>query len=126
MGCGGAGEDGTRLRRFSHGARMDRTRGHRREALVRCGLGSREIEGRRLIELKFGLGMAPSGGDPGGPMWEVEMEEVEMEEDALHGGGQGDERDDPPLSTGPRCARCPGASGGHPGRPVTNRSRDCT
>lgn len=64
------------------------------ELVLRAGLGIGEVEGGGLIEVKFGLGRAPSGGHPGGP-----MRQVEMEEDALDGGGQGDERDDPHLST---------------------------
>jgi len=68
--------------------------GRRLVEFVLCdGLRSREIEGRRLIELKFGLGRGPSGGQPGGL-----MRQAEVEEDALHGGGEGDERDDPHLA----------------------------
>ena len=63
------------------------------ELELRDGLRSREIEGRRLIEVELGLGRATGGGHPGRP-----MREIEMEEDALHGGGQGDERDDPHLA----------------------------
>jgi hypothetical protein len=48
------------------------------EAVLRDGLGIREIEGRRLIELEFDLRRAPSGGHPG-----ALMRQVEMAEDAL-------------------------------------------
>ena len=41
------------------------------ELVLGDGLGIRETEGRRLIEVDFGLGRAPSGGHAGGPMWEV-------------------------------------------------------
>ena len=63
------------------------------EVVLRDGLGIREIEGRRLIEVEFDLWRAPSGGQPGRL-----MRQVEMEEDALHGGGKGDEGDDPHLA----------------------------
>ena len=63
------------------------------ERLLRDGLGSREVEGRGRIEVELGLGRTLSRGHPGGPMWEIEMEE-----DALHGGGQGDEGDDPHVA----------------------------
>jgi hypothetical protein len=63
------------------------------ELVVRDGVGSGEIEGRGLVEVQLGLGRAASGGDAGRPMGEVEMEE-----DALDGGGEGDERDDPHLT----------------------------
>ena len=63
------------------------------ELVLRNGLGSREIECRRLVEVEFDLRRAPSGGHPGGL-----MRQVEMEEDALHGGGEGDEGDDPHLA----------------------------
>jgi hypothetical protein len=59
------------------------------ELVVRDGLRSGESEGRGLVEVEFGLGRATGGGHPGRP-----MREVEMEEDALHGGREGDERDD--------------------------------
>ena len=36
------------------------------ERNIRDELGSREVEGRRLIELKFGLRRAACGGDRGG------------------------------------------------------------
>jgi hypothetical protein len=64
------------------------------ELELRDGFGIGEVEGRGLIELKFGLGRSPGGGHPGGPMGQVEVEE-----DVLHGGGEGDERDDPHLAT---------------------------
>jgi hypothetical protein len=64
------------------------------ELELRDGLRSREVEGRGLVEVEFGLGRTPSGGHAGGS-----MRQVEMEEDALQGGGEGDKRDDPHLST---------------------------
>ena len=45
------------------------------ELELRDGVGSREIEGRGLIEVEFGLGRIPSGGHPGRPMGQVEMEQ---------------------------------------------------
>ena len=57
------------------------------ELVLRDGLRSREVEGRGLIELKFGLGRTPGGGHPRRP-----MRQVEMEQDALYGGGEGDAR----------------------------------
>lgn len=60
------------------------------ELVLRDGLGSRKVEGWGLIEVELGLGWTASRSDPGRPMGEVEMEE-----DALYGGGQGDEGDDP-------------------------------
>lgn len=57
-------------------------------------LRSREIDGRGLIEVELGLRRSPRGGDPGGPMWEVEMEE-----DALEGAGAGNEGEDAHLAT---------------------------
>ena len=63
------------------------------ELVIGDGLGSREIEDRRLIEVKFGLGRAPSGGDLGGA-----MRQVEIKEDALYGRGKGDEGNDPHLA----------------------------
>ena len=38
------------------------------ELELRDGLGSREVEGRGLIELKFGLGRTPGGRHRGRPM----------------------------------------------------------
>jgi len=67
------------------------------ELELRDGLRSREVEGRGLVEVEFGLGRAPSGGHPGGP-----MRQVEVEEDALYGGGEGDEGDDPHLAAAGR------------------------
>jgi len=64
------------------------------ELVLRDGFGSREVEGRGLVEVEFGLGRAASGGHAGRPMGQVEVEE-----DALHGGREGDERDDPHLAT---------------------------
>ena len=49
------------------------------------------------------------------------MWQVEMEEDALHGGGQGDERNDPHLSR-PRFARCP--AGHRSGSTILDGDRD--
>ncbi len=63
------------------------------ELILRDELGSREVEGRGLIKVEIGLGRAPSGGHPGRP-----MRQVEVEEDGLHGGREGDERDDPHLT----------------------------
>jgi hypothetical protein len=63
------------------------------ELVVRESVGSGEIEGRGLVEEKLGLGRAASGGYAGRP-----MRQVEMEEDVLHGEGEGDERDDPHLT----------------------------
>ena len=59
------------------------------ELELRHGFGSREIEGRGLVEVEFALGRAASGGHAGRA-----MRPVEMEEDALYVGGQGDERND--------------------------------
>jgi len=64
------------------------------ELELRDGLRSREVEGRGLVEVELGLGRAPSGGHAG-----RSAGEVEMEENTLHGGGEGDERDDPHLAT---------------------------
>ena len=64
------------------------------ELVLRDGLRSGEIEGRGLVEVEFGLGRAASGGHAGRPMGQVEVEE-----DALDGGGEGDEGDDLHLST---------------------------
>ena len=64
------------------------------ELELRDSIGSGEIEGRRLVEVEFGLGRAASGGHAGRPMGQVEVEE-----DALDGGGEGDEGDDLHLST---------------------------
>jgi hypothetical protein len=61
---------------------------------LRDGFGIRGVEGRGLVEVEFGLGRTPGGGHAGMP-----MRQVEMEEDVLHGGGKGDKRDDPHLST---------------------------
>ena len=63
------------------------------ELELRDGLRSGEIEGRGLVDVELGLGRATGGGHPGRP-----MREVEVEEDALDGRGQGDERDDPHLA----------------------------
>ena len=63
------------------------------ELILRAGLGIGEVEGGGLIEVKFGLRRAASGGHPGRL-----MRQVEMEEDAIHGGGEGDEGDDPHLA----------------------------
>ena len=63
------------------------------ELELREGLRSRELESWGLIEVELGLGRAPSGGHAGRL-----VRQVEMEEDALYGGGEGDERDDPPGS----------------------------
>ena len=63
------------------------------ELELRGGLGIDEVESRGLIEVELGLRRSPRGGDPGGPMWEVEMEE-----DALEGGGEGDEGEDAHLT----------------------------
>jgi len=57
------------------------------ELVVRESVGSGEIEGRGLVEVELGLGRPPSGGYAGRPMGQVEMEE-----DVLHGGGEGDAR----------------------------------
>jgi len=57
------------------------------ELKVRDGLRSRQVEGWGLIERELGLRRAPSGGEAGRAMGQVEMEE-----DALHGGGEGDAR----------------------------------
>ena len=59
------------------------------ELELRDGLGSREVEGRGLIEVELGLGRTPGGRHPGRP-----VRQVEMEKDALDGGGYGDEGDD--------------------------------
>ncbi len=67
------------------------------ELELRNGFGSREIEGRGLVEVEFGLGRAASGGHAGRP-----MRQVEVEKDALHGRGHGDERDDPHLAAAGR------------------------
>jgi hypothetical protein len=53
------------------------------ELILRDEFGSREVEGRGLIEVELGLGRAPSGGRAGRP-----MRQVEVEEDALYGGGR--------------------------------------
>jgi len=63
------------------------------ELEVRESVGSGEIEGRGLVEVQLGLGRAASGGYAGRPMGQVEMEE-----DALYGGGEGDEGDDAHLT----------------------------
>jgi len=55
------------------------------ELELRDRVGGGEIEGGGLIERELGLGRAPSGGGAGRPMGQVEMEE-----DAFHGGGEGD------------------------------------
>lgn len=55
------------------------------------------IEGRGLVEVELGLGRVTSGGHAGRPMGQVEVEE-----NALHGGGEGDEGDDPHLTTAGR------------------------
>jgi hypothetical protein len=57
---------------------------------VKAGLGGGGWPEERK---EFHLWRAPSGGQPGRL-----MRQVEMAEDALHGGGQGDERDDPHLA----------------------------
>jgi len=44
-------------------------------------------EGRGLVKVEFGLGRPASGGDAGRPMGQVEKEE-----DALDGRGEGDAR----------------------------------
>ena len=93
---------GDGLVRGSGGARIGRSRASGLPVMgsgliklvLRDGFGSREVEGRGLVEVELSLGRTPSRGHPGRP-----MRQVEMEEDALHGGGQGDERDDPHLST---------------------------
>jgi hypothetical protein len=64
------------------------------ELELRHGFGSREVEGRGLVEVEFGLGRAASGGHAGRP-----MRQVKMEEDALYGGREGDPRDDLHLAT---------------------------
>ena len=61
--------------------------------VLRDDFGSREVEGRGLIEVELGLGRTASGGHAGRPMGQVEVEE-----DVLHGGGESDERDDPHLT----------------------------
>ena len=63
------------------------------ELELRESLGSGEIEGRGLVEVELSLGRAASGGHPGRP-----MRQIEMAEDTLYGGGEGDERDDPHLA----------------------------
>ena len=57
------------------------------ERKVRDGLRIRKIEGGGLIELELGLGRAACGRDQGRP-----MRQVEVEKDALNGGGEGDAR----------------------------------
>jgi len=71
------------------------------ELILGDGLRSREVEGRGLVEVEFGLGRAACGGHAGGP-----RRQVKMEEDALHGIGERDEGDDAHLPR-PRFARCP-------------------
>ena len=44
------------------------------ELELRDGLGSREVEGRGLIEVELGLGRTPGGRHPGRPVRQVEME----------------------------------------------------
>ncbi len=61
--------------------------------VVRDSVGIGEVEGGGLVEVELGLGRATGGGHAGRPMGEVEREE-----DALYGGGQGDERDDAHLT----------------------------
>jgi hypothetical protein len=63
------------------------------ELVLRAGLGIGEVEGGGLVEVEFGLGRAASGGDTGRPMGQIEVEE-----DALDGGGEGDEGDDAHLT----------------------------
>ena len=63
------------------------------ELELRDSVGSGEIEGRGLVEVKLGLGRAARGGDPGRP-----MRQIEMAEDALNGGGERDEGDDAHLT----------------------------
>jgi len=57
------------------------------ELELRDNIGSGGIEGRRLVEVELGLGRATGGGHAGRPMGQVEVEE-----DALDGGGEGDAR----------------------------------
>jgi hypothetical protein len=52
------------------------------ELELRDIVGDGKIEGRGLVEVKLGLGRAASGRDAGRP-----MRQIEMQEDALHGGG---------------------------------------
>ena len=59
--------------------------------------GALGIPGSGLVEVEFGLGRAASGGRAGRP-----MRQVEMEEDVLHGGGEGDEGADPHLAAAGR------------------------
>jgi hypothetical protein len=64
------------------------------ELELRDGLGRREVEGRGLVEVEFGLGRAASGRHAGRP-----MRQVKIEEDAPYGRRESDERDDPHLAT---------------------------
>jgi hypothetical protein len=57
------------------------------ELELRDGLGRREVEGRGLVEVEFGLGRAASGRHAGRP-----MRQVKIEEDAPYGGRESDER----------------------------------
>jgi hypothetical protein len=68
--------------------------GGRRGGWGRLRASGIPVVSRGLIELKFGLGRTPGGGHPGRPMGQVEVEE-----DVLHGGREGDERYDPHLAT---------------------------
>ena len=56
------------------------------ELELRGRVGGSEIEGWSLVEIKLGLRRAPSGRDAGRL-----IRQLEMEQDALHGGGQGNE-----------------------------------
>ncbi len=72
----------------------------RRAGVARTGPGHAlglPVMGSGLIELKFGLGRAPIGEHQVRPMGQVEMEEG-----ALDGGGEGDARDDPHLAAAGR------------------------
>ena len=63
------------------------------ELVLPDSVGSGEIEGRGLVEVEFGLGRVAFGGRPG-----RQMRQIELEEDALDGGGEREERDDPHLT----------------------------
>ena len=70
---------GTRLRAPSQGSQSS---GRLIELELRGRVGGSEIEGWSLVEIKLSLGRTASGRDAGRLMGQIEMEQ-----DALHGGG---------------------------------------
>jgi hypothetical protein len=80
------------------------------ELELRDRVGGREIEGRGLVEVKLALGRPTSGGHAGRPVGQVEMEQ-----DALHGGGEGNESEDLHLTA---------AGGAQEGEHLVNPSQE--